>query len=331
MNQSTTVAIIGAGIAGLSCAAELERQGLSVELFDKGRRPGGRVATRHTPEGIAFDHGAQYFTVRSREFFERLTPWREAGRVEPWRGRIMIARHGAILPEHAPTERFVGVPEMNSLPAAMSAGLVIHIGSSIARVEKDPTGWHLSDAAGQTRGPFSQLVCATPPEQAKLLIRNCSHPLSARLDSVQMAPCWAVLLRFARPLPATFDGAFVEDSPLRWVARNSSKPGRNESECWVLHASAEWSQEHLEDAAAEVTDHLSAAFWHATGLAPVEPHSAMGHRWRYALPVMPLSERCLFDGEVRLGLCGDWCGGPRVEGAYLSGLELARRIAAGIR
>ncbi len=46
------------------------------------------------------------------------------------------------------------------------------------------------------------------------------------------------------------DGAFVNDkaSPLSWIARNSSKPDRvGHKECWVLHGSAEWSTQHLED------------------------------------------------------------------------------------
>jgi len=38
--------IIGAGIAGLACGLELARAGLAVTLLDKGRRPGGRAATR---------------------------------------------------------------------------------------------------------------------------------------------------------------------------------------------------------------------------------------------------------------------------------------------
>ena len=56
------VAIVGAGIAGLSCALRLQGGDHHVTLFDKGRGAGGRMSTRRveTPAGTAaFDHGAQ--------------------------------------------------------------------------------------------------------------------------------------------------------------------------------------------------------------------------------------------------------------------------------
>jgi len=46
-------------------------------------------------------------------------------------------------------------------------------------------------------------------------------------------------------------------------------------------------------------------------------------RWPHATPINPLPQPCLWDGAQRLGIAGDWCGGPRIEGAYLSGLALA--------
>jgi predicted NAD/FAD-dependent oxidoreductase len=38
------------------------------------------------------------------------------------------------------------------------------------------------------------------------------------------------------------------------------------------------------------------------------------HRWRFAAPQQVLKESYLFDATKSLGVCGDWCGGPRVEG-----------------
>lgn len=44
------------------------------------------------------------------------------------------------------------------------------------------------------------------------------------------------------------------------------------------------------------------------------------------MPVDPTSERCFFDAESGIAACGDWAGGPRVEGAFLSGMAAAGRI-----
>ncbi|TGN44114.1 FAD-dependent oxidoreductase, partial [Paracoccus liaowanqingii] len=68
MSERIRVAIIGAGLAGLTCAGRLAQAGLSVTLFDKGRGPGGRLATRRADDGLRFDHGALWLAARDPGF-----------------------------------------------------------------------------------------------------------------------------------------------------------------------------------------------------------------------------------------------------------------------
>ena len=51
------VAVIGAGLAGLTAAARIAAGGAAVTVYDKSRGLGGRLATRRSPQG-SFDHGA---------------------------------------------------------------------------------------------------------------------------------------------------------------------------------------------------------------------------------------------------------------------------------
>ena len=153
--------------------------------------------------------------------------------------------------------------------------------------------------------------------------------MARRASSVRTAGCWALLVQFPARLELDFDGAFVQDSPLSWIARNSSKPGRHsDMETWVLHASADWTQCHLEEPSEAIQERLLGAFWDATGARGTIPKCIVAHRWRYALPLEPLPDRYLFDADLNIGACGDWCSGPRVEGAFLSGAALAERLLA---
>ena len=118
---------------------------------------------------------------------------------------------------------------------------------------------------------------------------------------------------------------------LGWAARNTSKPGRPPGEAWVLHARPEWSEAQLENEPGEVESLLLEAFGDALARPLPPPRFITAHRWRFALPDPPLGRPCLYDPEVGLGAAGDWCGGPRVEGAFLSGLALARQLLAPTR
>ena len=110
-----------------------------------------------------------------------------------------------------------------------------------------------------------------------------------------------------------------------WIAKTSAKPGRDSApERWVLHASPEWSESQLEQDCEWVAGELVSDFRDLVG--ELEADGVTAHRWRFAIPPEPLNEKCLFDAELGLGACGDWCAGPRVEGAFLSGSALSGRI-----
>lgn len=322
------VAVIGAGISGLICAQRLQDAGFDVTVFEKSRGTSGRMSTRRTDRGFRFDHGAQYFTVRDPLFERSVADWRVEGVVSIWDAEIGTLNQGAYTPKEEETLRYVAVPGMNQIGRHLAEKLNVHFQTRVMPPVRDNGRWLVYDDREFLLDEFDYVVSSAPAAQsAELLV--ASPELSTIAQQVKMTGCWAVMLAFEKSLGLPFDAAFVEESPLSWIACNSSKPGRNDNgETWVLHASPEWSEAHLEQQPDEVLAPLISAFWQSTGCAPLPSTFHSAHRWRYALPSDPLSERCLFDPELRIGACGDWCGGPRVEGAFMSGYELAERIIA---
>lgn len=321
-----TVAVIGAGIGGLACARQLQAAGFRVRVFDKGRGVGGRVSVRRTEDGGQFDHGAQYFTVKDPAMACQVEEWVSAKVVMPWEARIGSLNAGQWTAAHSETIRYVGVPNMSAIAKHLAKELKIDLQTQVAQVVRKAGHWQLTDSDGRDLGRYAALVLNAPAPQSAALISDFPE-FAVKIRPAEIAPCWAVLLAFEHPLAVPWDAAFVEESPLAWIARNSSKPGRKtDRDCWVLHANPRWSSEHLEASQVVVRDQLLEAFWEALAMT-ARPHVfADAHRWRFALPTEPLTDRCLFDRDLRLGACGDWCGGPRVEGAYLSGLALAEAI-----
>lgn len=318
------IAVIGAGMAGLACAGALHRTGAAVTLFDKSRRAGGRLATRRV-DGLMFDHGAQYATLRDPAFTDAVQAMAATGDAAPW-----PAAGGG---------RWCGVPGMSALARHMERQGIgaLQTGRHVAFLHREDDGWRVrhrdaaetrpglvSDTGGEVAGPFDRVAVALPAPQAAGLLQP--HAFAAEAVRTAMAPCWAMMLAFNEATPAP-DLLRPDDGPLRWIARDSSRPGRAATpECWVAHATPEWSRDHLEQPAEAVLALLQVAFAAATGIRATASYSAV-HRWRYALAEAPLGTPALWDAAAGLGVCGDWCLGARVEAAFLSGRALADLMA----
>lgn len=324
LHPAPRVAVVGAGIAGLMAARTLTDHGLAVQVFDKARGVSGRAATRRDGER-RFDHGAQYFTARDPRLQPYVASWREQGLVAPWQGSIAVARDGHITLKTDNPERLVGVPGMSALGKHLASDLNLTLRTRIQRLHRDDQQWQLHSEDGQVFGPFEVLLLAIPADQAQPLL-SVAPDLAAQVAQVPLDPCWTLMVEFASPTGIPADGLFCHDSWLSWAARNSSKPGRPGTEQWVLHATSEWSRQHLEDAPEAVLDTLLGEFFRVSACAPVDLTSHQAHRWRYARTDTPLTVGCLWNTELALGVGGDWCHGSRVEGSFLSGMALAGRV-----
>lgn len=318
-----SVLVIGAGLAGLTCARTLADHGLDVRVVDKGSRPGGRLATRVLPEGT-FDHGAQYFTARDERFRLRVRSWARDGIVAPWEGRVRVLEDGEIRPTEGTTRRWVGAPEMNRLAAHLAEGLDVRTERRIEHLVRDGNRWRATDSEGRAHEAATVVVALPAPQAVPLL--GEAPALREAAARARMSPTWAVLVELAEPWPLELDGAFVHASPLSWIARDGSKPGRPSGDRWVLHGSAEWSRVHLEDEPDSVADALLDALRTASGTTLPPVREAHAHRWRHAGVERPLGRECLWSPTRRIGIAGDWCPASRVEGAWLSGAALAGEI-----
>lgn len=322
------LAIIGAGWSGLTAASMLAGQGMDVVVLEKARGPGGRCATRRQDE-LQFDHGAQYFTARSPAFAEEVERWISLGWVAKWQPRIAVIGERPNASMSSPASRLVGVPGMNGVLKPLSEGLDCRYGWQVTQLhhDRDEKAWTLLAGDGSSLQARRLLITA-PPEQTVQLI-GPEHALARQISTVEMQPCWALMLGFDQPLPTDFDAAFVNLGPLSWIARDSHKPGRR-GEAWLAHASGDWSRQWLEADFDQAADALLEAFIEVIPQVEAQPPRLISsHRWRYSMAANPLDLGCLQDREQGLFVAGDWCSGNRVEGAWASGCAVAEAIING--
>ena len=305
-----SAAVIGAGLAGIACARRLCAAGWQLRVFECQRAPGGRIATRRF-EAAAFDHGAQYFCVREPSFRALIEAAHAAGAAERWRPRWPGG-------DQERGELWVGAPGMSALPRFLCQDLDIEYGARITRLERARTGWTLVDDRGAAHPDFGFVVLALPAPEAAVLAGGHTA-LTDRLRAVPMAPCLAAMVAFAGTLGDVPDAGFTDDEVLPWFARNGSKPGRMAPDAWVLHASADYSRREFDAPPARVQKTLLTRLAGRLGQTLPELLLSDLHRWRHARVEAPLGEPFLFDRELQIGFCGDWCLDARAEAAFLSG------------
>jgi predicted NAD/FAD-dependent oxidoreductase len=332
VDNKPSVAIIGAGLAGLTCGTALKGMVERVKIFEKSIFPGGRISRIRAGE-YEFNHGAQYFTVNHPLFWNIVSAWQSDGIVRPWDGWIVELQKGQIINSDMVTQRFIGVPSMQTLVQNLARHCDLSTSANISELEyQESGGWRLFNERGDYQGAFDIVIIATAAHQVADLCR--SVPLiSKAADNVDMTACWSGMFAFERKLNLPYDAAFVLNSPLSWISRyqRSSVDGTAGADCWVLHASPEWSQQYAASFRGRVMNALLEAFWEAVDIEAHKPASASVHCWKHALPINPIREDSLFDERKAIGACGDWCTAPRIEGAVLSGYSMADRVMKHIR
>ena len=320
-----TIAIIGAGLAGLSCAVRLTELGHHVELFEKSRGAAGRMSTKRGDDWVA-DHGAQYFTARDPLFIEQVKKWLADQAVALWTPEIKVFEANQWTTFQSQDLRYVGTPAMNFPAKELAKGLTLHTSQTIEALSHKDGQWFLQSAeAGAIAQGFDALILAIPGPQALALAQHLDPDIKTIAGQSNMKGCWTLMARFQHKPTVSFEAAFVNQEIISWVARNSSKPQRTGQESWTIQANPLWSQEFIELSKEDVADQLLACA-KKLGLDCTGAEISM-HRWRYASGSTTATLGFYSNPALHLGMCGDWLNGGRVEGAWLSGYHLANQFA----
>ena len=350
------VAIIGAGLAGLTCAQQLHQAGYSVVVVDKSRGVGGRMATRRLHDTRA-DHGVRYLEPQGKLLQPLIEILVQRGILQAWTDTIYelkptklesgVTSHShpsPLTPHPSQLTRYVAPAGMTAVAKFLATNLEIWLNrrvESITPTEKQT--WHLTlDSTDEMPKELTAraVVVAIPAPQALMLLEplvqtNLPPAFLDSLRCVEFDPCLSVMAGYSAvgeihqlPLPAWKACTISNDTDLAWIGLDSSKRSDAQIPIFVLQSTAEFAKLYLdtEDLKPAGQQLLSRA---AQLLLPWldRPDWFQVHRWRYAFPSRPLNQDCL-DTTTPLPLvcCGDWCGGNLIESAMNSGLAAAAKI-----
>jgi predicted NAD/FAD-dependent oxidoreductase len=318
INRSADVLVIGAGMAGLSAAAALQKAARKPLIIDKGRGVGGRMATRRIGEAT-FDHGAQFVTARDPRFEQVLMNACKAGAAVEWCRGFNARSDGHV--------RWRGKPGMSSLGKHLAVGLEIVHEKQVTALHLMDEQWSVSMADGEMWSADAIILTAPVPQSLVLLEAGgvvLEQPLQDRLGTIEYERCLAVMAVLNGPsrLPAP-GGLAPTRGPIAWIADNQMK-GLSSGPAITLHATDDFSVAHWDHDRDETARRLLAAAeeWIGTSIKSFQIHG-----WRYSKPKQTDPLQCaLVSGAPPLVLAGDAFAGPRVEGAALSGWAAAAEV-----
>lgn len=314
MNQNThrtEIVVIGAGVSGLIAATELKKAGKKVLVLDKARGVGGRLANRRF-DGAVFDHGAQFMTAREERFQALIKDWQDKGIAEEW------YRSNSNGSDNNP--RFRGSPTMSVIAKELARNLDPLLQSPVTRIEQNGDEWSVSLQDGSRIQ--AKAVVMTPPVPQSLAILDAGNVLfsettRSRLEEIQYEKCFAVMALLDGPSLIPFPGYLKpETGPITWLADNQTK-GISDLPAVTIHATGKYSETNWEGDRNEIARQLveAAQPWLGSSVLKYQIHG-----WRYSKPIATDKDRCVvINQHPPLIIAGDAFGGPRVEGAVLSG------------
>ena len=315
----TSIAVIGAGLAG-SIAAHSLQKSAKVTVFEKSGRAGGRMSTRRV-DTYRFNHGAQFFTARNPQFKDFLEPYIEQGIVAQWN-----PQNTTLDPLDKPFKRiwyephYVGTPGMSALAGSLAEDLDVRYHCEIGGLEATGETWQLRDTEHNDYGEFDWVISAIPSAQA-LNILGSKIQQHAEIADVVFSPCFSLMLGLKNKPTLGFDAAVVKNSPISWLAQTHSEQANSYG--LVIHSDNAWAKAHIDDEKELLQEQLFTSAQELLSNSLQDVQYAALHRWLYAKVETSAQEDYLIDRENRLAVCGEWCRGNRVEDAFLSGFKLA--------
>ena len=319
------IAIIGAGIAGLTVAYHL-KDFADIVIFDKSRGAGGRICTRYAKPYV-FDHGAQFFIARTNKFKNFLEPMIEAGVIQSWNAKFVEIKKDKIISRRQwdnDNPHYVGSPTMSSIGKYLSQDLNVQLNSEIS-INRSKDHWQIVDKEGSDQGVFDWVISTAPVSQSAILL-SVDFKFHETLLSRKMMGCFSLMIGFDDSLNLAWEAALVSEADISWISVNSSKPGRNGSFTLLVHSTNSWAEENINQEKDAVIEHLMNETSKIIGKKVYDANHIDLHRWKYANIKKQDVESPFIDENNQLAACGDWCIKGRIESAFLSGFDLANEM-----
>jgi len=314
--------VLGSGIAGSTIANLLSKK-YSVHVFDKARGPGGRSSNKRFKNNLSFDHGVQYISPKSKPFIKYVHKLHKNKILKSWDDN-----HLDFTFEKKPfSKKYIGRRANNDLVKYNLKNIKQSFASPIEKIDFKKYFWEVT-LKNKSKHQFKSLIITCPFPQLKELAKNYLDKNILKMK-VQMQPNITVMLALKNQKTLPISSIKFNDNILAWAANeNSKKRFKSNINLWTLQATLKWSKKTINKYKNDksVMSQLITQFLKLTGFEKNKIIFKKIHGWKYSYNYEKTPYLSIWNKKINLGVCGDWFNGPKVENAWLSANDLARKI-----
>ncbi len=321
--QTPRVAIIGAGLTGLSAARRLIEAGIETELFEKSRGVSGRAATRRLEFHdltLRFDHGSPFLTSAQLQAIQPLT---NSPNIPPGPAPLDVRVHREL-----DDEALISITSgMNQVGKSLAQGLKIYLSYEVTEIVPSDGNrrWKIVTKDAVVTEDFDYVITTVPPRQAADILRSTNSAMVRSLIPIEPQGCWSLML-VTKPAIRL---SLVSDPGNKIIERVINENAKGQSSAhlglYTVHAKRPWSQRHMQTTKADVQKAMIEGL-QSLGINSRHILYAQLHRWLYAGVVQPFGRPYLSDAQRGLYCAGDWCLGNDINSALRSANATAASI-----
>jgi len=333
------IAVIGAGVAGLTAGRVLAESGHEIVVFEKSRGYGGRLATRYAGKKntTKLDHGLPYLEVSSAKIEPLINELVNSGILKPWNGPFVHLNKKGELTQLKPTKkRFIAPKGMNQVGKKLArmvdvrsqtkvSGLT-HIGEDRSKKKS----WMLNFPTGDAED-FDAVIIATPSKQAYAILNTTIDEIQTlklvrEVDDVEYEPSFSLMVGYGSKDMPDWSMMDCENDVISQITNEASKREGN-SECsFVIHTTAKFAEKYKDSDHAEIEEIILDELTGILGGWSALPEWKQLHFWRYSRAINPLPYPFMevVGHDAPIALVGSYMNGDSVESSYLSGLAIGK-------
>jgi len=316
--------VIGSGISGATIANLLNKK-FQVNLYDKGRGPGGRASFKRIKGQIGFDHGTQYFSPKTIEFKKFANRLIKIKILKKWSGNHIFLNSKK--KENKKHIKIIGKKGNNDICKFLLKKVKCFYQSEVKKIYYKNKLWFLLFTDGKIRTYNGVILTCPFPQLKKLSEKFINNTFIKRKLKMDANITVMIAIKKNKKSPSSF---LFDDPVLGWAGNeNTKKRFKSKYDLWTLQSTFKWANKNIDKNKKNLKKNskiLIDKFFKLTKIKKTKVIYSINHGWKYSSNSKPLKIRSYWDPQKKIGVCADWFIGPRLESGWISAHDLFKKI-----